>query len=75
MPQGSVIGSTLFLAFIDGLTGLVLSPSTQCFLYADDLLLLTSPLLVPKMRLICTLISVRLAIIFSLSVSKLTSLK
>ncbi len=40
VPQGSVIGPTLFLAFIDGLTGLILSPSTQCFLYADDLLLL-----------------------------------
>ncbi|MCP3668309.1 MAG: hypothetical protein GY696_38455, partial [Gammaproteobacteria bacterium] len=40
VPQGSVIGPSLFLAFIDGLTGLILSPSTQCFLYADDLLLL-----------------------------------
>ncbi|MCP3667636.1 MAG: hypothetical protein GY696_34950 [Gammaproteobacteria bacterium] len=69
MPQGSVIGPSLFLAFIDGLTGLIHSLTMQCFLcfHADDLLLL-KPISCAKDEAAYKLIYVRLAITSGLTV-------
>ncbi|MCP3661252.1 MAG: reverse transcriptase family protein [Gammaproteobacteria bacterium] len=42
VPQGSCVGPTLFIAYIDGLNSLHLSSGSECLCYADDLVLYKS---------------------------------
>ena len=39
VPQGSILGPLLFLAYINGISSLPFSPHTKLIMYADDFLL------------------------------------
>ena len=39
VPQGSILGSLLFLIYVNDLASLAVSAGSQLFMYADDLFL------------------------------------